>query len=100
MGESLAPQHRLLVTKFKINLHEKLKDTSVPVEKIKWIKLTNDELNGTFLENANANAKNWISDVLEDEDEEDFLQLMNYGMRFKMVLFTMLNKILEYPKES
>ena len=43
LRESLAPQHRLLVTKFALNLNEKLTDTSVPVKKIKWFKLADDK---------------------------------------------------------
>lgn len=65
LGESLAPQHRLLVSKFRLNPTEKLKDTSVPLQKIKWFKIMDDDQNGVFLENA----KQWIEDCINVEEE-------------------------------
>ena len=67
LGGSLAPQHRLLATKFTLNLNEKMTDTSVPVKKIKWYKLADDKQSSTFLKNA----ENWIRDVINAEDIHD-----------------------------
>ena len=73
LGESLALQHRLLVTKFTLNLNKKLTDTSVPVEKIKWFKLADDGQSSTFLKNA----ENWIRDPINAEDIYDGSELWN-----------------------
>ncbi|XP_063706243.1 craniofacial development protein 2-like [Culicoides brevitarsis] len=78
LGESVAPQHRLLVTKFRLNPNEKLKDTSVPLRKIKWFKITNGE-ESDFLNSAIQ----WIQDCNNSENEhtaDEFWNAFQDGM--------------------
>lgn len=60
LGESVVSQHRILIGTFRIICKIKHKDTSKPVERIKWHNLRKDQ-EGQFVKEM----KEWLSDLIQ-----------------------------------